>query len=66
MPAGFGRSEIDLLTVPEVCALLKVRPQTLNNWRYEGKGPAFLKVGRAIRYRRSAIEEFLAAAENAA
>jgi hypothetical protein len=39
---------------------LKVKVQTMRNWRHLGKGPAYLKVGeRAIRYLESDIDAFL-------
>jgi hypothetical protein len=25
-------------------------PQTLRNWRLQGRGPAYVKLGRAVRY----------------
>ncbi len=39
---------------------LGVSPTTLPRWRWSGVGPAYLKVGRAIRYRRSDLEAWLA------
>lgn len=32
--------------------------QTLANWRSQGRGPSFLKVGRKVLYPLDAIEEF--------
>jgi hypothetical protein len=29
---------------------LKVPSKTLSNWRYLGRGPAFIRVGGAVRY----------------
>lgn len=37
--------------------------RTLQNWRTEGKGPRFLKIGRLVRYRRSALDEFIQSSE---
>jgi hypothetical protein len=37
--------------------------RTLQRWRAEKKGPAYLRIGRLIRYRRSALDSFLAAGE---
>ncbi len=34
-------------------------PQTLQNWRYKGIGPKFIKVGGAIRYRIKDLEKYL-------
>ncbi len=35
-----------------------VLPATLNQWRWSGKGPFFLKIGGSIRYRLDDIERF--------
>ena len=42
---------IDLMTPVDVSQYLGVPPGTLANWRYLGRGPAFLRVGRHVRYR---------------
>ena len=39
--------------------ILSVKRQTLANWRSAGRGPAFVKVGRAVRYRPEDLEEFI-------
>lgn len=41
--------------------LLSVSVRTLQNWRQIGKGPAYIKVGRSVRYRVADLELFLAA-----
>ena len=41
-----------LLTEQETCGLLGLSVRTLQNWRLRGGGPAYLKCGRAVRYRR--------------
>jgi excisionase family DNA binding protein len=40
---------------------LTVPVGTLANWRYQGKGPRFVKIGRHVRYRRSDVEAWLEA-----
>jgi excisionase family DNA binding protein len=40
-----------LLSPSEVSRYLGVPLGTLANWRYQGRGPAFLRVGRHVRYR---------------
>jgi len=35
--------------------------KTLRRWRWEGKGPAYCKVGGAVRYRPSDLEAFVTA-----
>jgi excisionase family DNA binding protein len=41
----------NLLGPSEVSRYLGVPLGTLANWRYQGRGPAFLRVGRHVRYR---------------
>lgn len=36
-----------------------IPPRTLQRWRQEGTGPAFLKIGRLIRYRQRDLDDFL-------
>jgi predicted DNA-binding transcriptional regulator AlpA len=52
----------DFLNPKQVQAEYGFSPQTLNNWRWMGIGPAYIKTpgksGR-IKYRRSAIEAWL-------
>lgn len=52
----------DLLTPAEVCEILRVPNTRLQDWRLvEGRGPAFIRLGkRTVRYRRSAVDAFLA------
>jgi len=40
-----------LLSPPEVSRYLGLPLGTLANWRYQGRGPAYLRVGRHVRYR---------------
>ncbi|MBL4572944.1 MAG: helix-turn-helix domain-containing protein [Gammaproteobacteria bacterium] len=51
---------VQLLTTKQVAELWGVKPQTLTAWRVQKKGPAFLKIGRAVRYQLSALKDFLA------
>ena len=39
-----------LLTTEEVAAILGVTPGYVKQLRYTNKGPAFIRIGRAIRY----------------
>lgn len=49
-----------LLDSKAVAQRLGVSVDTLRDWRYEGRGPAFLKLGhRTVRYRPSAIDAWL-------
>jgi hypothetical protein len=35
--------------------------RTLQRWRFDGVGPDWCRVGRLVRYRRSALDRYLAA-----
>ena len=48
-----------LLTTAEAEALLKLKPNTLAMWRVIGKGPSYLKIGKAVRYSRFDIEQWV-------
>ena len=51
-----------LLTPAETAALLRVNTRRLERWRANGEGPSFVKMtAKAILYRRSDIEAFIAA-----
>lgn len=42
-----------------VAELLGTTVGTLAYWRYMGKGPKFIKLGRAVRYRESDVNAWL-------
>ena len=44
-----------LLTEDEAAELLRLSPRTLQAWRTDKSGPAYVKLGRAIRYRRGTL-----------
>lgn len=46
------------LTVDDAASLLSVSVKTLEAWRRLGKGPAFVKLGRSVRYTMRAIDQF--------
>jgi len=59
-PALLSPGEVDpLLTVHETAALLRCSVHSLNKWRLTGSGPRFVRVGSRVRYRRSAIADFI-------
>lgn len=55
----------ELLTPTELAEWLRVPLATVYQWRYKGEGPAGMKVGRHVRYRRSTVEDWLDDAERA-
>jgi Helix-turn-helix domain len=48
----------DLLTSKEAADELKVSESFLAKARMRGTGPAFIQIGRAVRYSRAALETF--------
>jgi excisionase family DNA binding protein len=48
-----------LLTTSATAEVLGVPRQTLAAWRCQGKGPAYAKVGKYVRYRRADVEAWL-------
>jgi predicted DNA-binding transcriptional regulator AlpA len=53
-------AEDELLRERELAALLKLSLSQVKKMRAEGTGPPFIRLSeRAIRYRRSAVEEWL-------
>jgi len=52
-----------LLTSEQVANRLGLKVDTIEKWRRERRGPAYVQLGRAIRYRPSAVEKFVAERE---
>lgn len=48
-----------LLTTAEAARYLGLATSTLNKWRVYGYGPAFVKLGRAVRYRKDDLDRYL-------
>jgi excisionase family DNA binding protein len=53
----------DYLTVTEAAKLLRVTPRTLANWRADGQGPSWSRLGRQILYRRQSVLQYINARE---
>ena len=49
------------LTESEAALRLGLKVATLRAWRHQGRGPAFVRLGRAVRYLATDIEDFLIA-----
>ena len=49
-----------LLTRAQAADYLQLTEQTLRKWAVRRTGPAFLKVGRAVRYDPADLREFIA------
>lgn len=51
-----------LLDTVKASDFIGMRPQTLENWRLNKKGPEYLRIGqKAIRYRQSDLVKFMEA-----
>jgi excisionase family DNA binding protein len=48
-----------LATTTEVADYLQIPPHTLDQWRSQGKGPHYMKVGRHVRYRWTDVDAWL-------
>ena len=46
------------LTTKQAAEKLQVKETTLEQWRWNGKGPRFIKLGRCVRYREADLESF--------
>ena len=52
-----------LYTELDAAGLLALSPKTLRRWRWAGKGPGFVKIGGAVRYRAGDLEAFVLAGQ---
>lgn len=48
-----------LLTAEEVAVLTGLAVETLAQWRSQGRGIPYLKMGRAVRYHPSDVQQYL-------
>lgn len=55
------RYQPPLLDESETARILGVSIRTLQAWRCDGAGPAFIKLGRSVRYDRGTLTQWLAA-----
>lgn len=51
----------DLIDEPALAFRLGVSRSTLQSWRYSGRGPRFIKLGRMVRYRNADVDAYLSA-----
>jgi excisionase family DNA binding protein len=59
-----NRPEADeLLTIDEVASIFKVPLKTVRAWRSNREGPRGFRVGKYVRFRRSAVDAFIAEQE---
>ena len=50
----------DILPTPEAATYLRLSKPTLERLRLTGEGPAYAKLGKAVRYRRADLDAWLA------
>lgn len=48
-----------MFTTEKAAEYLGLRDTTLEAWRCRGGGPVFLKLGKAVRYRKEDLDKFL-------
>jgi predicted DNA-binding transcriptional regulator AlpA len=53
------RKRLGLLTEEELCSALDNKPATLQQWRCEGYGPKWVKLGKAVFYRFTDVEDWI-------
>lgn len=49
---------MERLTEKELAARWRVSVRTLQNWRWMGRGPRYLKIGARVLYARADVEAF--------
>ncbi|MEM4406875.1 MAG: helix-turn-helix domain-containing protein [Candidatus Methanomethylicaceae archaeon] len=47
------------ITEKELSEIISIAPQTLRNWRHQGYGPPYIKVGRRVLYKLSDVIRFM-------
>jgi len=53
------RFRFDILTDDDLALSLGLTTQTLATWRSNGEGPAYVKAGKTVFYRREDVESWL-------
>lgn len=48
-----------MLTTADVVRITRIPAKTLANWRYLGRGPAYIKDGHCVRYPSRALQAWL-------
>jgi len=48
-----------LLTDVQAAEFLSISPSTMRVWRWKRQGPEWVKIGRCVRYRQSALNAYL-------
>lgn len=61
--ADFHGRKSDTMSAEEAADYIGYSAETLKFWRFHKKGPAYIKSGRQIRYKRSSLDAYLAGKE---
>ncbi|MGH8881229.1 MAG: helix-turn-helix domain-containing protein, partial [Stackebrandtia sp.] len=62
-----GRGLMEPMATPEeVSRLLRIPTKTLAQWRWQGKGPKWSKMGSHVRYAWSDVEKYRKSTQSAA
>lgn len=48
-----------MLNTKEVAKILGLKETTLEQWRWAGRGPRYVKAGRSVRYTKEDLEAFI-------
>jgi len=48
-----------LISTQQTAQHLHISIRTLETWRYRGYGPAYIKLGRCVRYDQTVLEDWL-------
>lgn len=52
-------NDLEVLTPDEAANILNSNTRTMERWRYNGEGPAFVKIGRRVGYRPKDLRAWL-------
>jgi hypothetical protein len=63
LTAGDPLADAGMVAEPDAAALLGVKVQTLRKWAVQRKGPARVKCGKRVLYRRASLHAWLAGQE---
>lgn len=64
VPAEPRSPVLDALLTPAMLAeRLGMTERTLSEWRITGRGPAFIRIGKTVRYRPSVVDSWLLSQE---
>ena len=62
---NFSR-ENSLLTISDLAKMLRISEKSVYSLNYRGVGPAYLRIGKSVRYRRETVSKWLQDKESAA